>query len=90
MKNRFRVKELAEARGYTQEELAAHARQHGADVSLATVQRIWQNNRAGDPRSSTLLAIARALGVRVEDLYSDGNQGYTNEHIRTPMVGVPA
>lgn len=86
MKRRFRVKELAEERSITQEDLWMRARQLGSDASLATIQRIWQNNRAGDPRSSTLIAIARALGVPVEDLYSDEKESYNPEHIQTPSL----
>ena len=79
----FRVKELAESQGITQEELTERARRNGADVSFATIQRIWQNKRAGDPRISTMVAIARALGVKVEDLYAEGKELYTSEDIET-------
>ena len=83
---RFRVKELAESQGITQEELTERARKRGADVSFATIQRIWQNKRAGDPRMSTMVAIARALGVSVEDLYEGGKESYTEEHARSPEL----
>jgi len=64
----FRVKELAQERGLTQEELSIRS-----GVKISTLRRIWQNNRAGDPRAGTLLAIAEILGVSVKELYaSDG------------------
>lgn len=72
MKRVYLVKELAEARGITQLELYRKVQEQGVNVSLGPIQRIWQNHRlVGDPRSSTLIAIARALGVKVEDLYND-------------------
>jgi transcriptional regulator with XRE-family HTH domain len=61
----FRVKELAQARGLTQEALSRRA-----NVPISTVRRIWQNSRAGDPRGGTLLAIAEVLGVSINDLYA--------------------
>ena len=72
MSKQFRVKELAQERGITQEELASQARQHaGVDISLSTVRRLWQNNKAGSPRADTLIAIADVLGVTVKDLYAE-------------------
>jgi transcriptional regulator with XRE-family HTH domain len=62
----FRVKELAQERGLTQEELSARS-----GVKISTLRRIWQNNRAGDPRGRTLLALADALQVSVKELYAD-------------------
>lgn len=91
MKRRYRVKELAEARGLTQLDLYDLVRQHGADVSLGPIQRIWQNHRlVGDPRSSTLIALARALGVSVEDLYTEEKESYNPRQQQTPMAGSPA
>lgn len=85
MKRHYRVKELAEARGITQLELYRKILDQGVSVSLGPIQRIWQNHRlVGDPRSSTLIAIARALGVSVEDLYTDESPLYTDENSRSP------
>jgi transcriptional regulator with XRE-family HTH domain len=60
----FRVKELAKAQGLNQVELS-----NKSGVQLSTVQRIWQNNRAGNPNSETLRLLAGALGVTIEELY---------------------
>jgi transcriptional regulator with XRE-family HTH domain len=59
---RFRVKELARAQGLTSEALAIRS-----GVKISTVQNIWQN-RVKDPRYSNLAAIARTLGVSIDDL----------------------
>ncbi|HEU4322025.1 MAG TPA: helix-turn-helix transcriptional regulator [Roseiflexaceae bacterium] len=59
---KFRVKELAKARGLTTEELAIKS-----GVKMSTVRNLWQG-RTADPAYSTLRAIAAALEVRVEDL----------------------
>lgn len=59
---KFRVKELAKARGMTSEELAIKS-----GIKISTVRNLWQN-RVGDPNYSTLSAIAGALGVRIEEL----------------------
>lgn len=59
---RFRVKELARAKGLTTEELAIRS-----GVKFGTVRNLWQN-RTTDPNYSTLKAIAAVLGVAVEDL----------------------
>jgi transcriptional regulator with XRE-family HTH domain len=59
---RFRVKELARAQGLTSEELAIRS-----GVKISTVQNMWQN-RVKDPRYSTMAAIARTLGVSIDEL----------------------
>lgn len=61
----FRVKELAKAQKLNQVDLSQKS-----GVQLSTLQRIWQNNRAGNPTSENLRRIAEALGVRVDDLYA--------------------
>ncbi len=61
-RGRFRVKELAQQRGWGLDELARHS-----NVKYSTVQRIWQN-RTVNPRYDTLKAIADALGISVEEL----------------------
>lgn len=83
MKKIFRVEELAKERGLTQLELFQLIQKQGANVSLGTIQRIWQNARAVEPRASTLFAIARALGVSITDLYVGGEPPYTDEHMQT-------
>jgi transcriptional regulator with XRE-family HTH domain len=52
-----RIKELREAAGLSQQEVAMRA-----DLSLSLVAKIEQGKK-GDPRASTLLALAQALGV---------------------------
>lgn len=63
---KFRVKELAKARGMTSEELAIKS-----GVKISTVRNIWQN-RVSDPNYSTLSAIAVALEVSIEELVDRG------------------
>jgi len=67
----FRVKELAIARGMSQEDLAIKS-----GVKMHTVQRIWQNT-IERPYADTLIALADALGVSVKELYTDGKGSYT-------------
>ncbi len=62
MGTKFRVKELAREQGLTSEELALKS-----GLKISTVRNIWQN-RVSDPAYSTLAALAKALGVRIEDL----------------------
>lgn len=56
-----RVKQLRARRGLTQEALA-----HTMKMSLGFVARLEQGRH--DPSLSTLRKLARALGVRVEEL----------------------
>jgi transcriptional regulator with XRE-family HTH domain len=65
---KFRVKELARAKGFTIEELAFKS-----GVKYSTVANLWQG-RTKDPNYSTLRAIARTLQVSVEEL-EDKDQG---------------
>jgi transcriptional regulator with XRE-family HTH domain len=58
----FRVKELAQERGMTMEELAYRSSQ-----KYSTVRNIWQN-KVENPNYNTMAAIARALSVRIEDM----------------------
>ena len=60
---KFRLKDLAQEKGLTQEELAQRS-----GVTISTVRRVWQNKGADDPRVGTLRALAQVLGVTVEDL----------------------
>src|SRR5262245_50053196 len=62
-----RIKGLREAAGLSQQELAVKA-----DLSVSQVAKLEQGSKA-DPRVSTMLALARALGVLpgviVDDLF---------------------
>jgi transcriptional regulator with XRE-family HTH domain len=60
-----RIRRLREAAGMTQQALAVAA---GLSISAVTKLEQGQNE---DPRVSTLLALAQALGVRVDDLLGD-------------------
>lgn len=62
---KFRVKELAQERGLTAEELAQKS-----GIGHSTILRFYQN-KAPDPHYNTLRAIARALGVSVEQLEAE-------------------
>jgi transcriptional regulator with XRE-family HTH domain len=53
-----RLKSLREAAGLSQQEVAMRA-----DLSLSLVAKLEQGKK-GDPRASTLLALAEALGVK--------------------------
>lgn len=59
---KFRVKELAREQGLTAEQLARRA-----DIQYSALKNLWQG-RTKDPKYSTLRAVARALGVAVEQL----------------------
>lgn len=60
---RYKVKELAKAKGLTQFELAAQS-----GVSISVVQRLWQNRAPEGIRHNTLDSVARTLGVHIDDL----------------------
>jgi len=76
---RFRVKELAKARGLTSEELALKS-----GVKISTVRNLWQN-RVNDPNYSTLSAIASALEVTIEELEDkSGRDEVKSTGIRMP------
>ncbi len=62
---RLKVKEIALAKGFNQSTLA-----RAANVDFKTVKRIFQNPSRDVP-ISTLTAIAKALGVTVNDLIDD-------------------
>jgi putative transcriptional regulator len=83
---RFRVKELAQERGMTIEELAFKS-----GVKYSTVRNLWQN-RVGNPNYSTLSAIARTIGVAIEELVDNqGVDGVKSGESRAPgLVASPA
>src|ERR1700761_7893925 len=60
-----RIKAMRESAGLSQQEVATRA-----DLSLSLVAKLEQGKKA-DPRASTLLALAGALGVRPGDLLDD-------------------
>jgi transcriptional regulator with XRE-family HTH domain len=61
----YRLQTLREAAGLSQQEVADRA-----DLSLSLVAKMEQGRKA-DPRASTLLALAPALGVRPGQLIED-------------------
>jgi DNA-binding Xre family transcriptional regulator len=67
---KYRVKELAKSRGITQFNLAQLS-----GVSLAVVQRLWQGRAPEGIRHNTLDSIAKALEVRIEELYAPDTGG---------------
>jgi transcriptional regulator with XRE-family HTH domain len=82
---RLRVKEIAEARGITKAKLARLA-----DLGTMTINDLWVESR--DPRLSTLEKVARALGVRVTDLFEDivvENQEVENRGTLASWPGLP-
>ena len=62
---RLRVKEVAQAKGFTMAKL-----QRAADINLKTMQAIWHNPQH-DASFKTLDKIAKALGVPVTELIED-------------------
>jgi transcriptional regulator with XRE-family HTH domain len=68
-----RLKDLREAAGLSQQEVATRA-----DLSLSLVAKL-EHGKKGDPRASTLLALAEALGVKpgaiLDDLFPRSSAG---------------
>ena len=64
-----RVKELREARGLSQQALAM-----AAGLSISVVAQLEQGLRA-DPRLSTAVALASALGVSMDELLRESGGG---------------
>ncbi len=62
---RLRVKEVAQARGFTMARL-----QRAADINLKTIQAIWRDPRH-NASLNTLDKIAKVLGVPVTELIED-------------------
>lgn len=61
-----RLKALREAAGLTQQELAVKA-----GTNAGVIAGLEQQGGTPDPRLSTVAALAKALGVSVEDLMSE-------------------
>ena len=59
----FKVKEIRESKGMTQEELEIKS-----GVSRQTISAI-ENNKCGDVKTGTLVAIARALGTTLDAIF---------------------
>jgi DNA-binding XRE family transcriptional regulator len=68
-----RLKKLREAANLRQEDLAARA-----GLSVSAICKIEQGNKA-DPRVSTAIALARALGVSCEELVGPGRPRARNK-----------
>jgi transcriptional regulator with XRE-family HTH domain len=64
-----RLKELRKAAGLTQQALAEKAR-----LSISAVVHI-EKGRIPDPRASTVKALAGALGVTIDELLANDDQG---------------
>jgi transcriptional regulator with XRE-family HTH domain len=67
---KFKIRELARARGWTAEELARQA-----GIKYSALKNLWQG-RTLDPKYSTLRAIARALGVSIEQLEDESSGNF--------------
>jgi len=65
---KFRVKELAKARGMSIEEVAFKS-----GVKYSTVRNLWQG-KVSNPNYSTLAAIAAAFGVPIEEMVDRSGQ----------------
>lgn len=59
----FKLKEVREAKRMTQEELETKS-----GVSRQTISAI-ENNRCGDVKAGTLVAIAKALGTTIDAIF---------------------
>ncbi len=88
----YRLRTLRESAGLSQQEVADRA-----DLSLSMVAKMEQGRKA-DPRASTLLALAGALGVRAGQLLEDltkppegsfpGRKGKKKKKRLAALVGV--
>jgi transcriptional regulator with XRE-family HTH domain len=63
-----RLKQLRAVAGLTQQQLAV-----AAGLSVSAVSQIEQGTNE-DPRASTLRALAKALGCKVDDLFDNGGE----------------
>jgi transcriptional regulator with XRE-family HTH domain len=62
---RFRIKELAQERGMTADELA-----RASNMKYSTIINLYQN-RVENPSYGTLRAVAKTLNVSVEELETE-------------------
>ena len=74
-----RLRALRDARGLTQQELAFQS-----GLSISIVAQLEQGGKL-DPRVSTLTALAKALGVGIQDLTED--KGKSTGEGRLPAKG---
>ena len=92
----YRLRTLREASGLSQQEVAERA-----ELSLSLIAKMEQGRKA-DPRASTVLALAAALGVRpgqvIEDLTpppdgflpGKGKKGKKKQKLLAALVGAVA
>jgi transcriptional regulator with XRE-family HTH domain len=66
MAHRLRIRELAEAKSISMLKLSRLA-----DVSVDTARNLWRQPPGYDPSLSTLLKVAKALGVSVQALIEE-------------------
>jgi transcriptional regulator with XRE-family HTH domain len=78
-----RIKALREASGLSQQEVAVRA-----DLSLSLVAKLEQGKKA-DPRASTLLALAVALGVPPGQLLDDLAEPVEEAHVNGELTAPP-
>ncbi len=77
---RLRVKEVAQAKGFTMAKL-----QRAADINLKTIQAIWHDPRH-NASLNTLDKIAAVLGVPVTELIEDVPEDATKGEKRLKRV----
>ena len=80
---KIRIADLRRARGITQADLA-----HMSDIRIATLSELETGK--GNPRLSTLEAVAAALGCTVVDLFEDGGDDPSASEIITALSALPA
>lgn len=73
----FRIKQLAQERGFTTEGLARRS-----NVKFGTVRNLWQN-RTHDPNYTTMKALARTLQVSIEELEACEEERQSTEETPT-------
>jgi len=61
----FKVKEIRESKGMTQEEL-----EEKSGISRQTISAI-ENGKKTDVKSGTMIALARALGASIDEIFFD-------------------
>src|SRR5918997_1590085 len=83
----LRIKALREAAGLSQQDVAVRG-----DLSLSLVAKLEQGKKA-DPRASTLLALADALGVKpgslLDDLFNSAPEEAPGKSSSPPWSAAP-
>ena len=77
---RLRVKEVAQAKGFTMARL-----QRAADINLKTMQAIWHNPQH-DASLKTLDKLAKALGVPTTELLEDVPEDLMQQEMKPKKV----